>query len=150
MNTPPTRALRVALLVGVLFASAAHAATNSIAAPGQGLPDVGGSVVRMLGGLAFVFALFFGGVWVFRNWQRVTRTRTQSRLNIFETRAIGPRQALYVVGYDQQRFLVAASPAGVSLVSALPDASANLLAAEPEPNGATPFAQVLHNVLGRK
>src|SRR3954454_17256983 len=87
--------------------SSAFAAGTNVVATTSGLPDVAGSVVRMMAGLAFVLALFFGGVWLFKNWQRVARVRSKSKLNVFEARSLGPRQALYVVGYNEQRFLVA-------------------------------------------
>lgn len=104
----------------------------------------------MMAGLAFVLAVFFGGVWLLKNWQRVSRVRNKSKLNIFEARSLGPRQALYVVGYNQQRFLVAASQAGISLISALPTAEAALEEELPVTNVSTSFAQVLQTALGRK
>ena len=133
------------LPAGSLFA----AGTNTVALS-SGLPDVAGSVVRMMAGLAFVLAVFFGGVWLLKNWQRVSRVRNKSKLNIFEARSLGPRQALYVVGYNQQRFLVAASQAGISLISALPTAEAALEEELPVTNVSTSFAQVLQTALGRK
>jgi flagellar biogenesis protein FliO len=33
---------------------------------------------------------------------------------------LGGRHAVYVLGYEQQRFLISASPSGVSLLSHLP------------------------------
>lgn len=143
---------RSIIALGALWpVSAAWAdGTNAVALAGSpNLPDVAGSFVRMLAGLAFVFALFFLGVWVFKNWRRVARVRSHHKLNVIEARSLGPRQGIYVVGYEEQRFLIAASPAGIALVSNLPEASAD--EAVPEPNGApASFAQVLHSVLGRK
>ena len=70
-----------------------------------------------------MLGLFLGGVWFFKNWQRLTLQRgSQPKLNILETRSLGARQAVFVVGYEKQRFLVATSPAGVNLLSHLPDA----------------------------
>lgn len=143
----------VSVFVAVLLllpSTACLAATNAVVLTGYSAPDVGGSFVRMLAGLAFVLALFFGGVWVFKNWQRVSRVRSNSKLNIMEARSLGPRQAIYVVGYNEQRFLVAASPAGISLVSALPEAATGTQSEVIVSNGASPFAQVLQSVLGRK
>lgn len=141
---------RVLASLLMLPSAACLAATNSPALSGYAAPEVGGSFVRMIAGLAFVLALFFGGVWVFKNWQRVVRVRSNSKLNIMEARSLGPRQAIYVVGYHQQRFLVAASPAGISLVSALPEAAAETPSEVIAANTLSPFAQVLQNVLGRK
>jgi flagellar biogenesis protein FliO len=113
------------------------------------LPDVGPSVLRVFGALAVVIGMFLGGVWLFRNWQRLARQHGhQPKLNIVETRSLGGRQALYVVGYEQERFLLAASPAGISLLSHLPDAVAD----EAPVGGQTPpaFPQVLARMLKGK
>jgi flagellar protein FliO/FliZ len=85
------------------------------------LPDAGFSVIRVFGALALVVALFLAGVWIFKNWHRIGghRGRTQ-HLQVLESRSLGGRHALYVVGYQGQRLLVAASPSGVSLLSHLP------------------------------
>ncbi|HMJ92307.1 MAG TPA: flagellar biosynthetic protein FliO [Candidatus Acidoferrum sp.] len=154
MSAAVTASCRLQLVAAIVALSSLDltAATNSIAVTATPLPGVGGSFVRMMAGLAFVLALFFGGVWLFKNWQRVSRVRNHSKLNIFEARSLGPRQALYVVGYNQQRFLVGASPSGIALISALPEAAvADAVSdAVATPNGTTSFAQVLQSVLGRK
>ena len=131
------------------FSPSAFAATNSVVAAADSLPDAAGSVVRMLGGLAFVLALFFAGVWLFRNWQRVARLRNKSRLRVIEAQSLGPRQGLYVIGYEQQRFLVGASNAGVSLVSVLPAVTSEEERSA-EPVVPVSFALLLQNALGRK
>jgi flagellar biogenesis protein FliO len=85
------------------------------------LPDVGLSLIRLLAAMALVLAVFFGGVWLFRNGQRLAWRKTgRPRLAIVESRALGNRFAIYVVGYDRQRFLVGSSPAGLALLSPLP------------------------------
>lgn len=81
------------------------------------------SLFRVLGALAIVLAVFFGGVWLFRNWQRsLVGKGNAPKLNILETKSLGQRHALYVVGYEQQRLLIAASPAGVTMLTTLPEA----------------------------
>jgi flagellar biosynthetic protein FliO len=103
----------------------------------------------MLASLAFVLALFFGGVWLFKNWQRVARIKNKSKLRIVEVQTLGPRQAIYVIGYQQQRFLVGATQAGVSLISALPEGES--VEEKAETNGASAsFATLLQHALGRK
>ena len=42
-------------------------------------------------------------------------------MNVLETRSLGGRQAIYVIGYEQERFLIASSPAGVNFLSAPAD-----------------------------
>jgi flagellar biogenesis protein FliO len=108
--------------------------------------DVGPSLLRVLGSLAVVLGLFLGGVWLFRNGRTLAfRGGRTPRLNVLESRSLGTRQALYVVGYDQERFLVAATPAGINLLSHLPSANP---AETPEERPANPsFAQALTQVL---
>lgn len=146
------------LLMGVLLIPAwtgLGASTNTLVAPAP-LPDATGSIARVFASLAFVLALFFGGVWLFRNWQRLSQSHRRTRLNILEARPLGPRQALYVIGYNHQRFLVGASQAGISLISPLP--SVDLPEPGPSPLASpmsnapsvTPFAETLQQLLGRK
>ncbi len=121
--------------------------TNSVAL-GSSLPNAGLSLLRVAGSLALVLALFFGGVWLFKNWQRmaVGRGRTP-KLQVMEARPLGPRQALYVVAYEHQRFLVAASPAGVSLLTHLPETDVEAL---PAPAALPSFTDALQRVLTQK
>ena len=89
------------------------------------LPDASFSIIRVFGALVLVIGLFLAGVWVFQNWQRIAlRRRGASQLQILEMKALGGKHALYVVGYQEQRLLLASSPAGVTLVSHLPGAEA--------------------------
>jgi flagellar biogenesis protein FliO len=102
----------------------AQATNGAVPLVTPSLPEVGpSSVLRVLGALALVIGIFLAGVWLFRNWQRLALQRGgRPKLNILETRSLGGRQALYVVGYEQGRFLIASSPAGVSLLAHLPEA----------------------------
>ena len=110
-----------ALLLGVVETNAQM--TNS--AEPIVFHDSGSSglaIIRMMGALAIVLALFFAGLWIFRNWQRLAgRQGRVPKLTVLEAKSLGQRHTLYVIGYEQQRLLVAASPAGVSLLSSLPD-----------------------------
>jgi len=115
------------LIIAVTLISFAASAqvTNS---PAQNLelplPPAGPSIIRVVGALALVLGIFFGGVWLFRNWQRLTIQRGRApRLNVLETRPLGGKHALYVIGYDQERFLLSASPTGVTLITHLPQAT---------------------------
>jgi flagellar biogenesis protein FliO len=126
--------LFVCALSGILGVAGTPDATNSAGATLPALPEVGVSVLRVAGALALVFALFFGGIWLFRNWQRLALRRGPApRLNVLESRALGNRQSLLVVGYERQRMLLAASPAGVSLVAHLPESECDTLAHPPAP-----------------
>lgn len=136
---------RLPVIAVLALAVAVQAAEPAVsAAP---LPDVSSSVVRVLGGLVFVLALFLGGVWLLRNWQRVVVQRGQvPKLNVLEVKSLGNRNALYVIGYEQQRLLLSSSPTGVTLVSHLPNAEPG----EPATLATPSFAEALQQVLTRK
>jgi flagellar biogenesis protein FliO len=113
------------------------------------LPDASFSVIRVFGALVLVLALFLAGVWLFRNWQRLALRRGQpSQLQILEVKALGGKHALYVVGYQQQRLLLASSPAGVALVSHLP--AADVTEVEPAHLSRENFVQVLQQAVQSK
>jgi len=134
---------------GVLsvVAGGANAAPSPLMAPS--LPNAGVSLLRVAGSLALVLGLFLGGVWLFRNWQRLAIQRGRApKLNVLETRSLGGRQALYVVGYGQERFLVASSTAGISLLTHLPTAEPTDEGAPANPAGVgMNFAATLAQVL---
>ena len=141
-----------ALLLTLLsFLSISLLAADTTRAPAPAaaptVPDVSFSVLRVFGALALVFALFLGAVWLFRNWQRLTLNRGRpSKLNVLEVRALGQRHAIYVIGYQHQRVLLGTSPAGVSLLSHLPDDDSP---PEAQPRPAT-FAEVWQHLRERK
>lgn len=127
------------------LACAAHAAEPTV--PASPLPDTGESVLRVLGGLVFVLALFLGGVWLARNWQRVVVQRGQApKLNVLEVKSLGNRNTIFVIGYEQQRLLLASSATGVTLVSHLPNVEPGEAATPAPPS----FAETLQRVLARK
>ena len=104
----------------------------------------------MAGALVLVIVLFLGGVWLVRNWHRLSGGRGRvARLNVIEVKPLGHRQALMVVGYEQQRMLLATSPTGVSLVTHLPEASSAEAASEVS-SPAVNFADVLQHLVNRK
>jgi flagellar biogenesis protein FliO len=108
------------------------------------LPDMGASLLRVMGALVVVLAIFLAGVWLFKNWQRLTLRRGAApKLNVLEVRSLGQRQAIYVVGYEQQRLLLASCNAGVTLLSHLPAADAEPLEQTPKISFAEAFQQVL-------
>ncbi len=130
-------------------AQTTNAASSPLTAPA--LPDASLSLIRVIGAFALVIGLFLGGVWMVRNWQRTGgQGGRTAKLSILETRSLGNRQAIYVVGYERERFLIASSPGGVNLLSHL------ATAAEGEPAGGTggtpapSFAQALTQVLKNK
>jgi flagellar biogenesis protein FliO len=145
--------LIIAITLTVSVASAQ--VTNAPAAPNLDMPPLpaaGPSIIRVMGALALVLGIFFGGVWLYRNWQRLTIQRGRApKLNVMETRPLGGKHALYVIGYEQERFLVSASPNGVSLLTHLPTAEKGSAETPDTITQAPPsFAQALTKVLKGK
>jgi flagellar biogenesis protein FliO len=138
------------LLLGFNFLTATNLLAAAEISPATSLPgpNMTGSIIRVFGALALVFGVLFGGVWLMRNWQRISVRNGAAvpNLNVLEVRSLGPRQTLFVVGYQKQRMLVAASPAGIQLLTPLPEAE------EGEARQTSPkihFADALQQVLSR-
>lgn len=136
-------------LLPAAFAQSTNSAATALTAPP--LPDAGLSLLRVFGALALVIGLFLGGAWLFKNWQRLGVSRGRApKLNILETRSLGGRHSVSVIGYEDQRFLVASSPAGVNLLSHLPNAAEGETAAPEKTPPPPSFAQALTKVLKGK
>ena len=116
---------------------------------GASAPSMGAAVFRMLGALALVIALFFGGAWMFKNGARFRPVRGGPRkLQVLEGKSLGPRQAVYVVAYENQRLLIGSTAQGLSLLTHLPEGA-------PEPEAGerivpVSFGEALMHALGRK
>ena len=129
------------------FADSVNSTNTAALMPAASSFDVVSSMFRMAGAFLLVIGLFLGGVWLVRNWQRMNVQRgVAPKLNVLEMRSLGARQAIYVVGYEQERFLVAASPAGVNLLSHLPAATEGQ-AAEGSKTAPPTFTEALKQVL---
>ncbi|HEV2456342.1 MAG TPA: flagellar biosynthetic protein FliO [Verrucomicrobiae bacterium] len=156
MKTDRTRRIgrRTGCLVcSTCFAVTAFGQTNFIAGPviAPALPDATVSLLRVAGAMAFVIGIFLGGVWLVKNWRRLTLQPGRGpKLQVLETRPLGGRHSLYVVGFEQQRFLISASPSGVTLLSHLPAAGENEPAGDAASGSKPAFAQTLAQVLKGK
>ena len=112
------------------------------------MPSMGVAVFRMVGSLAVVIALFFAGAWVFRNFHRFKSPgASQRKLQVLEAKSLGPRQAVYVVAYEQQRLLIGASAQGLTLLTHLPEGEIQPAAERIVP---VSFGEALMQALGRK
>jgi len=136
--------MKAALPILMMTSSAGFAATFDSATPA--LPGAGYSVLRMMGALVVVLAIFLALVWVYKHWSRLTAARGKSpQLQLLEVKPLGNRHALYVIAYQRQRLLLASSPAGVSLLTQLPEGETE--SATAVPMVAPSFLQVLQCAL---
>jgi flagellar protein FliO/FliZ len=124
-------------------------------APGAAtMPSMGAAVFRMVGSLAVVIAIFFAAAWIFRNMHRFKATgASQRKLQVLEGKSLGPRQAVYVVAYEQQRLLIGASAQGLTLLTHLPEGEPQTEAQPAERTGrvlSVSFGEALMQALGRK
>ena len=141
------------LLLATLGAQthAASLLSTNLPATSPALPDASFSVIRVFGGLVVVVGLFLAGVWLFKNWQRLALQRGRpSQLQILEVKALGNKHALYVVGYQQQRLLLASSPGGVALVSHLPSEEGRGEGTEGKGEDGSDFVKVLQQAVQAK
>ena len=128
--------------------------TGAVAAP----PSMGVAIFRMVGSLAIVIALFFAAAWVFRNMHRFKVPGAATRkLQVLEAKSLGARQAVYVVGYEQQRLLIGATPQGLTLLTHLPNLPEGAPQAQEQVEQAAgqrilpvSFGEALLQALGRK
>jgi len=131
------------LALGSLGSLAAEAQTLKVSAPSLGV-----AIFRMIGSLASVVALIFAGAWFYRNMHRFRQPgAAQRKLHVVEARTLGARQALYVICFEQQRFLVGSSPQGLTLLTHLPDGAPQTEAERIVP---VSFGEALMQALGRK
>src|SRR5437870_10855067 len=110
--------LIVKIAIGLLALASTSFGADAVMAPPP--PSIGFSVLRMIGALCLVFSLLFGGVWIFRNSARFNPNRATARLKVLESRSLGHRHSIFVIGYENQRLLLSTSPTGVTMLSHLP------------------------------
>ena len=118
-GTPVAWGRHVAVTNSIPLMQASTSLTNA----GASSPDLGGaagSLFRLTGSLALVFAVLIGVVWMYRQWQRVMLQRAPvTGLRILDVKNLGQRTSLYVVAYRQQQFLIGGSSNGLNLLSTL-------------------------------
>ena len=101
-------------------------------------------MLRLIGGLFLVIAVFLGVVWFFKksSFFRLYHG-APAQLKILESRSLGYRNTLFVIAYCQHRFLVSVSATGASLLASLPDAPASE-SGGPEPQTFADHLGALH------
>lgn len=121
--------------------------------PGASITQIGPSLFRMLGAFALVMAVGFGLLWLLRRGIRLgpRGTGAQRKLNVLEVRMLGNRQSLFVVGYQDQRMLLASTPTGVNFLAHLPSAPLEAeTSAAPAEGCSLTFAEALQHAFARK
>jgi flagellar biogenesis protein FliO len=135
---------KLLLLATTLVVTMGQETTGNAAVPSMGV-----AVFRMVGSLALVIGIFFAGAWMFRNMHRFKGAHASNRkLHVLEGKSLGPRQALYVVAYNEQRLLIGASAQGLTLLTHLPEGETQ--AAVERSAAPVPFGEALMQALGRK
>ena len=87
--------------------------------------DAGPSGWRALGSMVLVLGLAGGGLWAFRKWGAGKFPGSGgNRLRVEETLALGDRRFVSILKVDDERFLIALSPASVSLMTRLDNVEA--------------------------
>ena len=87
--------------------------------------EAGPSGWRALGSMLLVLGLAGGGLWAFRKWGAGKFPGSGgNRLRIEETLALGDRRFVSILKVDDERFLIALSPASVSLMTRLDNVEA--------------------------
>src|SRR4051812_30342322 len=137
------------LMVGLLASLSALGADATTLTPlTPPSTSFGVAFFRVIGSLAFVVAIFFGGAWLFRNMHRFRQTGSPARkLQVLEAKSLGARQAIYVVGFEQQRMLIGSTAQGLTLLTHLPEGEPQ---SEAERIVPVSFGEALMQALGRK
>lgn len=148
------RQLILTVLVTLLMQSvtlAAVAETNAVTALKPiAPPSLTESLIRLIGGMCVVIGLFLGGVWLMKRTPQLLRKGGDTRkLQVLEARSLGPRQVVYVVGYEQQRMLLATSPNGIQLLTHLPAAEPTSPSDVPPTPSKPTFAEALMQAVRR-
>ena len=79
------------------------------------------SLVQLIGMLLLVLGLFAAFAWSVKRWRLLPQMRgAQNRLQILETKSLGQRNSLMVVGYGEERFLIGTNSTGIQLLGQLP------------------------------
>ena len=100
----------------------------------QASADPGPSAWRTLGSMTLVLGLAGGALWSLRRWGLKKLPGTGgSKLKIEETLALGDRRFVSILRAEDERFLVALAPGGITLLARMenpdPDAEASFAAA---------------------
>ena len=95
-------------------------------APAHGAID-GGTILRTLLGLAVVLGIVYGVYWLLRAYGRSKGARSDGRMDVVATTALGPTRALHLVRVGDELVLVGSAESGVTPIRVYADADAERL-----------------------
>ena len=151
----PVHACALALALTALCVLPALAAAPDPTETATALPSVGPSLLRLLGAFTLVLGAGFTVLWFVRRGVRFgpRSAGANRRLNVLEVRMLGNRQSLFVIGYDNQRMLLASTPTGINFLTnllSLQEEESPQTSPAPVPAFLPSFADALQHALGRK
>lgn len=76
----------------------------------------GGSLVRMIVGLAVVIAVIYGVHWLLKTYGKAKGTQSDGRMNVVATTTLAPNRALHLVRIGEELVLVGSAEHGVTPV----------------------------------
>lgn len=93
----------------------------------QGGPEQGPSAWRALGSMTLVLGLAGGALWALRRWGiKKLPGAGGSSLKIEETLALGDRRFVSILRAEEERFLIALAPGGITLLARLESGATDL------------------------
>jgi flagellar protein FliO/FliZ len=131
---------RIVLVVFLLVSTASQADTSPANAP-----SIGGSLVQLLLGFAFVLALIFASLWVLKKLSS-PRGQAAGLLKVIAATAVGPRERVVVVEMGENWLVLGVAPGRVTALHQLPRAATPL----PQPGPPSDFAVWLKKTIERR
>jgi len=108
----PTLWATVFVLLGTCVLQGAETATGG-GLQMESADDLMASWLKMFGALITVLSVFFLGVLIFKKYGTLLQNKaSQGQLKVLECRALNQRNAVYVLDYCGERFLVATGQQG--------------------------------------
>lgn len=87
----------------------------------------GGTILRTLLGLAVVLGIVYGIYWLLRTYGRSKGARSDGRMDVVATTALGPTRALHLVRVGDELILVGAAESAVTPIRVYADEDAERL-----------------------
>ncbi|MEF8982825.1 FliO/MopB family protein [Thiohalorhabdus sp.] len=94
---------------------------TAVAQAGEGVPDLGMALVKMLAALGLVLGVFALGVYFLKRFGLVPWTRQGGDLRIERMVSLGYRSRMAIVQASGQRFLVGITPTQIQRIAELPE-----------------------------